>query len=221
MAGLILVVGNKTYSSWSMRAWLALRAAGLSFEEVVLPMNGPGTFTPAIRDASPSGRVPLLKHDGHVVWDSLAIAEYAAELAPGAELWPVDRNARALARSLAAEMHSGFGALRSAMPMNVRRAPVVLETSPEVREDVARLVAAWTQTRAAHGKGGPFLFGPFGIVDAMFAPAATRLRTYGVPLEGAAREYVEAIHGHPLVREWIDAARRETWRIEAYERVGA
>ena len=220
MSKMTLYVGNKTYSSWSMRAWLVLRAAGLAFDEVVIPMNGPGTATRAIRDRSPSGRVPLLEHDGRLIWDSLAIAEYVAELAPDARLWPLDRADRALARSLSAEMHSGFAALRSTMPMNVRRAPFTLATNQEVHDEIARLVAAWNETRAVHGATGPFLFGAFGIVDAMFAPAATRLRTYGVPLDGRAREYVGAIHEQPLVREWIDAARRETWKIEAYERIG-
>jgi glutathione S-transferase len=215
-----LYLGNKTYSSWSMRAWLVLRAAAIPFEEQVLPMSGPGAFTPAIRARSPSGRVPVLEHGELLVWDSLAIAEYAAELAPAARLWPDDRARRAIARSVAAEMHSGFTALRGAMPMNVRREPCRLQVQQEVHDDIARIVALWTKVRGAHGSGGAFLFGGFGIADAMYAPVATRFRTYGVTVEGAARDYVAAIHDHPLVREWIDAAKREPWTIEAYERVG-
>jgi len=218
--GLTLTIGNRTYSSWSMRAWLVLRAAGVSFREVVIPMEGPGAITRAIRDASPSGRAPLLEHDGQKIWDSLAIAEYVAELAPGARLWPEERTARARARSISAEMHSGFAALRSAMPMNVRRKPFVLHVSQEVSDEIARIIASWSATREAYGASGPFLFGAFGIADAMYAPVATRLRTYGVPLEGRSRDYVDAIHDHPAVREWLDAAKQETWRIEAYERIG-
>jgi glutathione S-transferase len=164
--------------------------------------------------------VPLLEHDGRKIWDSLAIAEYVAELAPRAGLWPADRGERALARSVSAEMHSGFAALRSAMPMNVRREPFVLHPSQEVLDEIARIVASWNELREAHAGAGPFLFGSFGIADAMYAPVATRLRTYGVPVQGRAREYVEAILGYPIVREWIDAAKREPWQIAAYERIG-
>jgi glutathione S-transferase len=220
MAELTLYVGNKAYSSWSLRGWLALKLTGAPFEEVVFPMEGPGKTTKAIHDSSPSGRVPLLKHGDLLVWDSLAIAEYVNELFPAARLWPEDRAARALARSASAEMHSGFGALRNALPMNVRRAPIELKLADDVRSEVARIVALWAECRRKHGAGGPFLFGRPTLADAMFAPVATRFRTYGVPVDADARAYVDAVHDWAPVHEWIDAGRRETWRIEPYERVG-
>jgi glutathione S-transferase len=220
MAHFTIYLGNKTYSSWSLRGWLAMKHVGVPFDEVVIPFEGTTVPTKAIRAKSPSGRVPFLDHDGFLVWDSLAIGEYLADLFPAARLWPEDVKARALARSASAEMHSSFAALRSAMPMNVRRPPFTLPHGDDVKEDIARIVSLWTACRRDHGQGGPFLFGAFTMADAMYAPVATRFRTYGVPLDGAARAYVEAIHEHPAMREWIDAARRETWRLEGYEAVG-
>jgi glutathione S-transferase len=220
MAEFTIYVGNKAYSSWSLRGWLALKLAGVAFDEVVFPMDGPGKVTKAIHDASPSGRVPLLKHGELFIWDSLAIGEYVNELFPAAHLWPEDRTARALARSASAEMHSGFGALRSALPMNVRRPAIELAVNDEVKSEIARIKSLWSECRKKHGAGGPFLFGRATFADAMFAPVATRFRTYGVPLEAESRAYVDAVHDWAPVREWIDAGRRETWRIEPYERVG-
>jgi glutathione S-transferase len=221
MAGLTLFIGNKAYTSWSLRSWLALVHAGLDFEEVVLPFDGPaGVPVPAIRERSPSGKVPLLEHGDLQIWDSLAIAEYVAELRPQAQLWPSKPAARAVARSVSAEMHSGFAALRSAMPMNVRREPFRLAVGPEVQAEVARVLAIWTACRGRHGAGGDFLFGGFGIADAMFAPVATRFRTYGVSLDPTAQAYVDAIHALPAMLRWIEAARRESWLIDKYERVG-
>jgi glutathione S-transferase len=221
MAEFTLYVGNKTYSSWSLRGWLALKLAGAPFEEVVFPLNGPGSPTKEIVDTSPSARVPLLKHRDLLVWDSLAIGEYLAELFPAAGLWPADARARATARAVSAEMHSSFAALRSAMPMNVRRAPIELAASADVKADIARIVALWRDCRRAHGADGPFLFGRYGFADAMFAPVATRFRTYGVSVDEGARAYVDASLAHPAVQEWITAAKQEPWRIEAYERVGS
>jgi glutathione S-transferase len=220
MAELTIYIGNKAYSSWSLRGWLALKIAGAPFEEVVFPMNGPGSPTKEIVQTSPSARVPLLKHRDLLVWDSLAIGEYVAELFPAAGLWPTDARARATARAVSAEMHSSFGALRSALPMNVRRAPFELPVSGDVKADIARIVALWRDCRRAHGAGGPFLFGRYCFADAMFAPVATRFRTYGVSLDESARAYVDASLAHPAVKEWVAAAEREPWRIEAYERVG-
>ena len=217
---LTIFIGNKTYSSWSLRGWLALKLAGAPFEEVVLPINGPGSVTREIVERSPSGRVPLLAHRDLLVWDSLAIGEYVAELFPAAGLWPSEARARATARALAAEMHSGFAALRNAMPMNVRRAPIELPLAADVKADIARILTMWRDCRRAYGAGGPFLFGRYGFADAMFAPVATRFRTYGVSLDEGARAYVDASLAHPAVGEWVAAAQREPWRIEAYERVG-
>jgi glutathione S-transferase len=220
MAEFTIFVGNKTYSSWSLRGWLALKLSGAPFEEVVIPMNGPGRPTREIVERSPSGRVPLLKHRDLLVWDSLAIGEYLAELFPAAGLWPADATARATARAVSAEMHSGFSALRSAMPMNVRREPIELPAAGDVKADIARIVALWSDCRRTFGAGGPYLFGRYCFADAMFAPVATRFRTYGVSLDEGARAYVDASHAHPAVEEWIGAARREAWRIEAYEAYG-
>ncbi len=221
MAEFTIYIGNKTYSSWSLRGWLALKLAGAPFEEVVFPMNGPGSPTKEIVERSPSARVPLLKHRDLLVWDSLAIGEYLAELFPAAGLWPADAGARATARAVSAEMHSSFASLRSAMPMNVRRQPIELPAASDVKADIARIVALWSDCRRTYGAEGPFLFGRYTFADAMFAPVATRFRTYGVPLDERARAYVDASLAHPAVEEWIGAARRETWRIEAYERVGS
>ena len=219
-SGFTIHLGNKVYSSWSLRGWLALKLTGAPFEEVVYPMAGPGSVTVEIRDRSPSGRVPLLKHGEILVWDSLAIAEYLAETFPDAKLWPTEARARATARSVSAEMHSGFTAVRSAMAMNVRRAPFALAYGDDVRSEVARIEAIWRECRAAHGKSGPFLFGAFTIADAMFAPVATRFHTYGARIESDSRAYVDAVRAFPVMREWISAAEREPWRIEAYERIG-
>jgi glutathione S-transferase len=218
---LALYLGNKAYSSWSLRAWLVLEHAGASFTETVIPLDPPGHATGAIRAHSPSGKVPALRQgDDFVLWDSLAIAEYVAEEFPKARLWPEDRRARAVARAASAEMHSSFPNLRGAMPMNVRREPIVMKVSPEVQADVTRIVALWTDCRERFGERGPFLFGHYTIADAMFAPVATRFRTYGVvPDAPAARAYVDAIYADPAMVKWIAAAKKETWRIDAYESV--
>ncbi len=220
MNDVTLFVGNKAYSSWSLRAWLALEHVGVPYKEVVIPLQGPGTRTPAIASHSPSGKVPALQHGDLVVWDSLAICEYLAELNPSAKLWPDDQAARAIARCVSAEMHSGFPALRNLMTMNVRRDPIVLAPTPEVKEEIARIVAVWADCRKRFGAGGPFLFGRFSIADAMYAPVATRFRTYGVPLDDVSRAYVDAIYEMPSMRKWIAEGKRETWAIEAYEKVG-
>jgi glutathione S-transferase len=216
-----LYIGNKSYSSWSLRAWLALEHTGQPFEEVVIPLSGPGVATPGIRERSPSGRVPALEHDGLIVWDSMAIGEYLAELFPRAALWPEDRVARAIARAACAEMHSGFPSLRNQLPMNVRRAPTVVTPNADTAQEIARIVELWSDCRRRFGAGGPFLFGRFSLADAMYAPVAARFRTYGVPVEGEARAYVETTHAMPAMRTWIDAAKKEPWFIEGYERIGA
>ena len=218
MARSLLVVGNKNYSSWSLRPWLALRVAGVDFEEVRIPLYRDDTPA-AIARWSPAGKVPVLRHGDVTVWESLAICEYAAEvLAPGAGLWPAEPAARAHARAIAAEMHAGFGALREALPMNLR-ARVRLPLSPAVRADVERVVAIWEDCRARFGAGGPFLFGAFGIADAMYAPVATRFDSYGVSLPPVARSYADALRALAPMREWTEAGVAETERVEATDAI--
>lgn len=216
MPRLTLAIGNKNYSSWSLRPWLVLRQAGLAFEEIRIPLYIPGA-TEALAHWSPSGKVPAL-HDGEVVvWDSLAICEYLAECYPEKSLWPADVAARALARSVSAEMHAGFSELRSAMPMNCRATfPGKGVTEPS-RRDIARVVAIWNDCRSRFGTGGDFLFGHFTIADAMYAPVVLRFVTYGVALEGAARGYAETILALPAIQEWLAASREEAEIIEAFE----
>ncbi len=212
-----LYIGNRRYSSWSMRGWLAVMLAGLDVEVVVLPMQA-GT-TPAIREATPAGLVPYLEHEGARVWESLAICQYCAEFAPS--LWPDGRVARAQARSVAAEMHAGFRALRTAMPMNLGRADYAgLGQTAESLADVARVEAVWAETRAEFGGRGPYLFGAeFGVADAMFAPVVARLLTYAPPLSETAAAYCQAVRAHPLVARWYDeaAAEPEAWKLAKYE----
>ena len=217
MAG-TLTIGTRRYSSWSLRGWLAVRLAGLEVEEVVIPLAGGDT--PAIKAASPSGTVPYLEHDGNLVWESLAICEYCAEIAPS--LWPLDRAARTRARVVAAEMHAGFRSLRQAMPFSLCRAPPANPemASQEAAAEVARVEAIWRDTRARFGEGGPFLFGAaFGNADAMYAPVVARLLTYRPALSAGSRAYCDAVRAHPLVAAWYDAAAQEPveWRLPQYE----
>ena len=210
-----LVIGNKNYSSWSLRPWLLLRHFGLPFAEILLPLDTP-EFHERIGALSPSRRVPALHDDGLVVWDSLAICEYANERWLDGRGWPRDLATRALARSAAAEMHSGFAALRGQLPMNLRRQPRERHWDEAAQRDIDRVQALWAGLRARAG-GGDFLCGDFGIVDAMFAPVCVRLRGYGVALDPAAEAYVDAIYALPAMREWIDAASHETARVAADE----
>jgi len=213
---LTLVIGNKTYSSWSLRAWLALRQTGLEFDEILVPLSQPNSRA-ALLEHSPAGLVPILKHDRLTVWDSLAIIEYLAELCPEAALWPAERDARAHARSIAAEMHAGFQALRANMPMNLRKSLPGRGLTAEVGRDIDRIGAIWRTCRAAFGEGGPYLFGAFSAADAMYAPVATRFRTYAVGLDPVSAAYVEAIHDQPAFRAWHEAARLEPWVIDEDE----
>ena len=213
MAEYTLVIGNKNYSSWSLRGWLAARLAGIDFTERLVRLSEPGSRETLLAH-SPAGKVPVLRHGERVIWDSLAIIEYLAEQRPDALLWPADPAARAHARSITAEMHAGFAALRSHMPMNLRRSLPGKGQGPGVAADIARVVAIWQDCRQRSGdRAGPFLFGAPSAADAMYAPVATRLRTYGVALDPTAAAYVETIHAWPLLREWHAAALEEPWII--------
>lgn len=213
---LTLIVGNKTYSSWSMRPWLVLKEFAIPFEETVVPLYRPES-KPELLAHSPAGKAPSLRHGEILVWDSLAIIEYIAETFPDHAIWPKDRAARALARSLSAEMHSGFVALRKECPMNFRRAPKAIEPSEKVAPDVARIDAAWQDARARYGKDGPFLFGAFSAADAMFAPVVCRFAIYGLDVSPESRAYMSAIQALPSWKEWENDARAESWVIEQFE----
>jgi len=212
-----LYLGTARYSSWSLRGWLIVRLAGLVVEEIFVPLSGGNS--PAVQAVSPSGTVPYLEHAGARVWESLAIAEYCAELNP--TLWPADRVARAHARAIAAEMHAGFRGLRVAMPMNLGRDDYAgLGQTPESLADIARIEMIWAETRAVFGQDGPYLYGAsFNAADAMFAPITARLLTYAPPLSAGAKAYCDAVRAHPLVANWYELAANEpaSWQLEKYE----
>jgi glutathione S-transferase len=198
MPNFILVIGNKAYSSWSLRPWLLMRQAGIPFDEVRVSLYAEDAKQNILRH-SPAGKVPVLKDGGLTIWDSLAIA------------------LRAHARAISAEMHSGFANLRTQMPMNVRREISARARTPEVAAEVARIEEIWNDCRNRHGSQGPFLFGAFSIADAMYAPVVSRLRTYGVTISGAAAQYAGVIHALPAMQEWIAGARAETEVNPQYE----
>lgn len=209
MAALLFHLGSKNTSSWSLRPWLAARRAGLSFTENVIPFRQPDTAA-RLRAVSPTGKVPVLIDGEMIIPDSLAICEYIAELVPEAGLWPSDRQARALARAAAAEMHSSFAALRQTMPMDiVGRYPGMGQT-PETLADIARIEALWAAARARFAEAGPFLFGRFSIADAMFAPVCTRFVTYAPPITPVSAAYVETVINLPEMRDWEAAAQAGT-----------
>jgi len=202
----ILLVGDKNQSTWSVRAWLALRQTGADFTEETIPVDTlPGQF--ALTQRSPSRRVPVLQHGDLRVWDSLAIVEYLAELFPGAGLWPRERAARSLARAACAEMHSGFEALRKLMPMNVRAAN--LAPASEAAAEIKRLLTLWRGFRDEHADDGPFLFGEWSAADAFFAPVVSRFFTYGVAMDQTCQAYAEAVIRWPTVIEWMESVRLE------------
>jgi len=217
----VLYIGQRRYSSWSMRGWLAVRLAGLDVDVRVLKFTRPGP-TKAISEISPNGLVPFLEHNGARVWESLAICDYCAEVAPS--LWPAERVARAHARSMSAEMHAGFRDLRMAMWMNLGRDYAGLGRTPGALQDIARIEALWAETRTRFGGGGQFLFGAsLGAADAMFAPVVARFLGWKPEVSDATTAYCEAVRAHPLVAEWYDGAAAEPveWLVEDYERMPA
>ena len=216
MNRLTLVIGNKNYSSWSLRPWLMLKQKGIAFEEVRVPLYQEGAAE-ALARWSPSGLVPVLRDGQLAVWDSLAIGEYLAEQFPEKRLWPAEREARAVARSVSAEMHAGFSALRQAMPMNLRARHPERGRTLECLRDIARVNALWNDCRTRFGGNGDFLFGHFTIADAMFAPVVLRFRSYAVTLEGPAQAYADKLLALPSIQEWIAAGEAERERIEKFE----
>ncbi len=197
----ILVIGNKNYSSWSLRPYMALAMAGIDFEEKLITFGEPA-FGKAVVKISKAGLVPILVHGKNTVWDSLAIMEYAAETWSDRNLWPKNKAARAMARSVSAEMHSGFRNLRNACPMNLRRAIKPVAMNDDIRAEVARLEALWKECRSAHGRGGPFLFGKFSIADAMFTPIVTRFETYDIKVSNDTQHYMNAVMATPAFHDW-------------------
>jgi glutathione S-transferase len=216
---LTLVIGNKNYSSWSMRPWLALRANNIAFEEVFIPLYGDEADKKRILDFTDSGKVPALIDGDVTIWDSLSIIEYLAEKFPEIRLWPEDRARRAHARSISAEMHSGFMALRSECGMNLHRPVGAIELSADARANVARIQQIWIECRERYGKSGPFLFGAFGGADAMFAPVVHRFRTFAIEVMPEARDYMNAMMSLPAFQEWTRAGLAETLVIEKLETV--
>ncbi len=216
MKQLTLVIGNKNYSSWSLRPWLVLQHFNIPFTEVRIPLYTDNSAD-TIRKLSPSGLVPALKSGDLVVWDSLAICEYLQELYPHLSLWPIDMEARALARCISAEMHAGFSALRRFMPMNCRLSFPGMGLNDESAADIQRITTIWHDCRERFGNGGPMLFGEFTIADAMFAPVALRFRTYDVQLDEICAAYVAAILALPEMEKWITAATAEEEIITAFE----
>jgi glutathione S-transferase len=211
-----LVIGNKNYSSWSLRPWMALSMAGIPFRETVIPLDTPETAK-LIAEHSRAGRVPVLYHGRQVVWESLAIMEYLAELFPEKNLWPKTISARAVARAVSNEMHAGFSALRNACPMNIRRAPKPVALSDAVKRDIARIEDVWRDCRGKFGKGGKFLFGKFSIADAMFTPVVSRFETFAIPVAAESRAYMDAVLNTPAFRSWREAALKETWVVPSDE----
>lgn len=214
-----LIIGNRAYSSWSMRGWLALRHSGLEFEELVVPLYNEewnkrregDEFAPSL------GKVPVLWHGDTVVWDSLAIIEYLADKVGRERFWPKEDEARAMARSMVAEMHSSYLPLRRSCPMNIRAQLDGVVIDAEVQADIVRILTLWAEARARFGRGGPFLFGTFSAADVIYAPVVSRFLTYRVGVPGFAQSYMQAVWEHEWMQAWIAAAEAEDWVIEQYE----
>ena len=211
-----LVIGNKNYSSWSLRPWIAMKVAGIAFDEEVIPLYEPGSAE-KIEKYSPAGKVPVLIDGDTPIWESLAILEHLAEKFPDAKLWPADARARSHARAVASEMHAGFAALRKNCPMNMWLPPKPRPQPDEVMENVRRIEVLWSECRARFGKSGLFLFGAFGAADAMYAPVVARFHNYGIEVGPVARAYMEAVMALPEWGEWRDAGRKEPWEMPGNE----
>jgi len=215
-----LIIGNKNYSSWSLRGWLAAKQSGLSFEELTVHIDGDdwqamkredGNFQPS------AGKVPVLWDGDVVVWDSLAILEYLADKVGRDRFWPKDDEARGMARACVAEMHSSYMALRRECPMNIRRRMEAHDISEAAMADIVRILQLWAEARARFGRGGPFLFGTFGAADVFYAPVVSRFITYGLNVPGFAQTYMQAVWEHDWMRQWVSAAETENWTIAQYE----
>ena len=217
-----LILGNKNYSSWSLRGWLAAKQSGLAFDEITVPILGEHwkQRQQELGEVQPSsGKVPILWDGETVVWDSLAILEYLADKVGRDRFWPKDEAARGMARSLVTEMHSSYASLRRELPMNVRRRVSLQEVSEATRNDIVRILQLWAEARARHGGAGPFLFGTFGAADIFYAPVVSRFVTYGIGVPGFAQSYMQAIWEHAWMEEWIAASENEEWVIEQFEKV--
>ena len=215
-----LIIGNKNYSSWSLRAWLAVKQSGLAFEELTVPIldeDWEQRKRSAEELAPSSGKVPVLWDGDAVVWDSLAIIEYLADKVGRDRFWPKEDAARAMARSMVAEMHSSYLPLRRALPMNVRATGKGVTVDAEVRADIVRILTLWAEARARFGRGGPFLFGTFSAADVIYAPVVSRFRTYGIGVPGFGASYMQAMWEHEWMRQWVGAAESEQWVIEQNE----
>jgi len=214
-----LIIGNKNYSSWSLRAWLALKQSGLSFEELIVNIGGEewASVRRESGEIMPSGKVPVLWDGETVIWDSFAILEYLADKVGRERFWPKDDTARGMALSMVAEMHSSYQALRSECPMNVRKRFEGVRVSDDAKADIVRVLQLWAEARARFGKGGPFLFGTFGAADVFYAPVVSRFVTYGIAVPGFAQAYMEAVWEHEWMQAWIEGAEEERWVIEQYE----
>jgi len=214
-----LIIGNKNYSSWSLRGWLAAKQSGLHFEEITVPLMGEHweaqrqgeEFQPS------SGKVPILWDGDNVIWDSLAIMEYLADKVGRDRFWPKDEAARGMARAMVSEMHSSYGALRQEMPMNVRTRMPLENLSEAAKAEIVRILQLWAEARARHGSAGPFLFGTFGAADIFYAPIVSRFITYDIGVPGFAQSYMQSIWEHDWMAQWISAAEDEEWVIEQFE----
>jgi glutathione S-transferase len=211
-----LILGNKNYSSWSLRPWIAMRHAGIVFDEEVIPLYEPGSREKVLK-YSPTGKVPVLVDGDTVIWESLAILDHLAEKFPKAQLWPSDPKARAHARAVSAEMHAGFAPLRRHCPMNMRRVQKKRELTAEVAADVRRIEQIWTECRERFGTGGPFLYGTFSNADAMYAPVVSRFFSYAIGVGAAAESYMASVMALPAFREWRDAGVAELWIMPGNE----
>ena len=215
-----LIIGNKNYSSWSLRGWLACKQSGLAFEEITVPLYGEDWDQKKKADeelAPSSGKVPILWDGDCVVWDSLAIIDFLADRVGRDRFWPKDEAARGMARSMVAEMHSSYLALRRQLPMNVRRRIEDVQPDKDARSDIVRILGLWAEARARFGKGGPFLFGTFSAADIIYAPVVSRFITYGVAVPGFAVAYMQAVWEHEWVQAWVAAAEGEEWTIEKFD----